>query len=283
MPPRSRKARAYDPATTCAALLAQARTVREAVRGLTPEQYAAPTRLGARTVGELVAHICRQLEALPQTLALEAPTGKPDMTPTQWALSAVQITGPLDEDTDEDTDEDAREATAPAPDPAARLEVAYETLDAALADGIPERLVLITPGPAQGTISAADFAVTRLVELVIQADDLRDATGAADMPLDRQGLATATRLLADAFAEKAPGNSVELRIPPYAAVQCVEGPRHTRGTPPSVVETDPLTWLRLATGRTDWDAALDAADLSASGERADLRPYLPVLTGFPCR
>jgi uncharacterized protein (TIGR03083 family) len=278
MSPRSRKARAYDSATTCAALLAQARMVRDAVRRLTPEQYAAPTRLGARTVSELVAHICRQLETLPQTLAFKAPTGKADMTPTRWVLSAVRITGPLDEDTAEDT----RKATAPLPGPAARLDMAYEALDAALADGIPERLVFINPGLSQSTMSAADFAVIRLVELVVQADDLRDATG-ADMPLDRQGLATATRLLADAFAEKAPGNSVELRIPPYAAVQCIEGPRHTRGTPPSVVETDPLTWLRLATGHIEWDAALDAADLSASGERADLRPYLPVLAGFPCR
>ncbi len=76
---------------------------------------------------------------------------------------------------------------------------------------------------------------------------------------------------------KAPGGSTEVRVPPFAVVQCVEGPRHTRGTPPNVVETDPLTWIRLATGRTGWAEALDAAKVSASGERADLSGLLPIL------
>ncbi len=67
-------------------------------------------------------------------------------------------------------------------------------------------------------------------------------------------------------------------MPPFAVVQCVEGPKHTRGTPPNVVETDPLTWLRLATGRTTWAEALDAAAVSASGERADIGDLLPVLS-----
>lgn len=253
---------------TRTALLAQARALCGAVRGLAPEAYAAPTRLGAWTVRELVVHICRQVEILPRALAVDPPAGKPDVTLTRWALSTVRIAGLLDEDT--------REAMALTLDPSARLERACDALDAALAEGIPERLVLIALGTPGATMSAADFAVTRLVELVVHADDLRDAAG-ADVPLDRQALAAATRLLADALAEKAPGNAVELRIPPYAAVQCVEGPRHTRGTPPNVVETDPCTWLRLATGRTGWAAALEAAELSASGERADLSPYLPVL------
>jgi hypothetical protein len=110
----------------------------------------------------------------------------------------------------------------------------------------------------------------------VHSDDLARATG-LDVALDRQALAAATRLLADALAAKAPGNSVEVRVPPYAAVQCVEGPRHTRGTPPNVVETDPRTWIRLATGRLRWSEALAAAAVSASGERADLTPYLPVM------
>jgi hypothetical protein len=84
-------------------------------------------------------------------------------------------------------------------------------------------------------------------------------------------------LLADAIAVKAPGASTEVRVPPYAVVQCVEGPRHTRGTPPNVVETDPLTWIRLATGRTRWKAALDEAKVSAGGERADLDGLLPLM------
>src|SRR5207244_3958782 len=82
---------------------------------------------------------------------------------------------------------------------------------------------------------------------------------------------------AERAAARAPGRSVEVRIPPYAAVQCIPGPRHTRGTPPAVIETDPLTWLRLATGRTTWSEAVAAGSVLASGERTDLGGYLPLL------
>jgi hypothetical protein len=74
----------------------------------------------------------------------------------------------------------------------------------------------------------------------------------------------------------APGRSVEVRVPPYAAVQCVPGPRHTRGTPPGVVETDPLTWIQLATGALAWADAAGDGRLTASGERTDLSAYLPL-------
>ncbi len=76
--------------------------------------------------------------------------------------------------------------------------------------------------------------------------------------------------------QRAPGRSVEVRVPPYAAVQVVPGVRHTRGTPPAVVETDAETWLALATGRTTWGDALDSGSVLASGERTDLSPYLPL-------
>lgn len=69
-----------------------------------------------------------------------------------------------------------------------------------------------------------------------------------------------------------------MRVPPYAVVQCVEGPRHTRGTPPNVVETDPLTWIRLATGRLSWPDAVAQAKVAASGERADLTALLPLMS-----
>ncbi|WP_153036365.1 sterol carrier family protein [Amycolatopsis sp. YIM 10] len=93
----------------------------------------------------------------------------------------------------------------------------------------------------------------------------------------RQELAKAVRLSLRTLAADAPGRSVEVRVPPFAAVQCVDGPRHTRGTPPNVVETDPRTWLELATGRLDWAAAVDAGRVSASGSRADLAHWLPIL------
>jgi hypothetical protein len=90
-------------------------------------------------------------------------------------------------------------------------------------------------------------------------------------------LREAARYLAGLLATQAPGRAVEVRVPPYAAVQCIEGPRHTRGTPPNLVEMDPVTWVRLAAGLTSWADALAAGAVRASGVRADLGPYLPVL------
>ena len=87
--------------------------------------------------------------------------------------------------------------------------------------------------------------------------------------------AAAMRLL-DLLAARVPGRAVEVRIPPYAAIQCVPGPRHTRGTPPNVVETDAATWVRLATGRLAWAAATADGLIRASGPRADLAEYLPL-------
>src|SRR5436309_15228164 len=90
-------------------------------------------------------------------------------------------------------------------------------------------------------------------------------------------LRAAVTFLLGVLADRAPGHTVEVRVPPYAAVQCIEGPRHTRGTPPNVVETDARTWLELATGLLDWADALRDARVSASGSRADLTHWLPVV------
>ncbi|BCJ39111.1 hypothetical protein Athai_66140 [Actinocatenispora thailandica] len=89
-------------------------------------------------------------------------------------------------------------------------------------------------------------------------------------------LRDATRVLLNALAERAPGHAVEVRVPPYGAVQCIGGPRHTRGTPPNVIETDPLTWVRLATGRVVWADAVASGAVRASGVRADLSHELPL-------
>ena len=75
---------------------------------------------------------------------------------------------------------------------------------------------------------------------------------------------------------KAPGRAIEVRIPPYAAIQCGEGPTHTRGTPPNVIEMDADTWLALAAGTATWEAELHTGRIKASGSRADLSPYLPL-------
>ena len=83
--------------------------------------------------------------------------------------------------------------------------------------------------------------------------------------------------------QRAPGRSVEVRVPPYAAVQVIGGGTHTRGTPRAVVETDPETWIALATGELAWADALDEGRVHASGERADLAPYLPLGGAAPER
>jgi hypothetical protein len=108
---------------------------------------------------------------------------------------------------------------------------------------------------------------------------LRDATVAAP---DRDLLGRAVRLSARTLAAQAPGGSVEVRIPPFVAVQCVRGPRHTRGTPPNVVEADPRTWLMLATGLLGFDEAVAGGGVRLSGSRAaELRQWFPLFGSDP--
>ena len=117
----------------------------------------------------------------------------------------------------------------------------------------------------------------------IPAEELRAAVdpvrawlaGEAEQP-PRKVVGTAVKTSARWLAQQVPGRSVELRVPPHGAVQCVEGPRHTRGTPPNVIETDAKTWLQLATGRLTWADAVGDGKVSASGNRADLSPHLPL-------
>ncbi len=117
----------------------------------------------------------------------------------------------------------------------------------------------------------------------IPAEELRSAVGPvrawlageAEQP-PRAVLGAAVKTTARWLAQQVPGRSVELRVPPHVAVQLVPGPRHTRGTPPNVVETDAATWLRLATGELTWDDAVAEGRVSASGNRADLSAHLPL-------
>ncbi|QIY71976.1 sterol carrier family protein [Streptomyces sp. RLB1-33] len=264
MPPVKKRIRTYDPAKTRAAVLAQFGHIREAVRVLTPERLALPTRLGDWTVRELVAHVGTTLEGVTRLLDQPEPV-KRDATVLDWPFATSANSGAI-----ADT---AHRLAEEHPDLVAFLADVERDFTAHL-DAYPGTRLLAT---SAGAMPLADCVVTRTVELVVHTDDLNAAVPGFDIPLDRQALAACTRLLADALAVKAPGASTEVRIPPYAVVQCVEGPRHTRGTPPNVVETDPLTWIRLATGRTEWKTALDEAKVSASGERADLGGLLPLM------
>lgn len=95
-------------------------------------------------------------------------------------------------------------------------------------------------------------------------------------PVSRSTLATAVRYSLEEVTARAPGNSVEVRVPPFGVTQCVEGPRHTRGTPPNVIECDAATWLAMVTGRLSWADAVDSGRVAASGLRADLSALLPL-------
>ena len=106
-------------------------------------------------------------------------------------------------------------------------------------------------------------------------DAVRTADAAGEKPA-RPVLATAVRYLLQLLDEKAPGNSVEVRVPPFGAVQVIQGPRHTRGTPPNVVEMDAATWLAVATGEEGWADAAASGRVHASGTRADLADVLPL-------
>ncbi|MFF2951160.1 sterol carrier family protein [Kitasatospora sp. NPDC057965] len=266
------KSRTYQPAKVRAALSAQSEALRAAVHLLTAAELDRPTRLGEWRVRELLAHLAVQIAWLPAHLD-DPLEGRPPLDLPQWTARLGALAPLLDEQAR------ARTAEEFAGDPAsvaAAFDRAVEALLAALRR--PE-----TADPARrfeirlGSMPLTEFLVTRLVETVVHADDLAEALGPEPFPHDRQAVAAVTRMLADAFAERVPGGAVELRVPPYAVVQAVEGPRHTRGTPPNVVETDPLTWIRLATGRTGWADAAEGAALSASGERSDLRAHLPLL------
>ncbi len=117
----------------------------------------------------------------------------------------------------------------------------------------------------------------------IPADELRAAVdpvrpwlaGEAERP-PRAVVGAAVKTSARWLAQQVPGRSVEIRVPPHVAVQCIEGPRHTRGTPPNVIETDAATWLRLASGELTWADAVAEGTVVASGNRADLSSVLPL-------
>jgi hypothetical protein len=99
-----------------------------------------------------------------------------------------------------------------------------------------------------------------------------------DGTADDDDLRLLTKHLLALLVARAPGGAVEVRVPPYAAAQCLQGTRHTRGTPPATVETDAVTWVALASGDLDWDEAERDGRLRASGERSDLSHLLPLLT-----
>lgn len=245
-------------------VLAQADQIVTWLSGQPPSAWRRPSVLPGWTVVELANHIATALATIPATLS--RPTGDRPISLSDYLAGCREAAGEIL----------ARDvAGAAGRGPAEVLADVYaQRAEAAAADPPTTRAVTAPRGP----ISPADFLVTRAIELVVHADDLsRSLPEREPVALDRGALRVACQALADVLAERAPGRSLELRVPPYAAVQAVEGPRHTRGTPPNVVETDALTWVRLAAGRSTWADAVQRASVHASGERADLAPWLPFL------
>ena len=254
----------FDLDVVARGVTAQLHHVDEAVSSLEPEDFARPTRLGDWRVAELIAHLGASNIA-PMLSADSASQAEVDII--DWALQCASAASAVDERAQALSDE-AR--------PAELREMIRKTSDdvARLLSKPDEAFVV----PARfGAITLADYLATRCVELTVHSLDLSAAID-RKVDVDRDAMAVAVRLLAQVLAAVAPGRSVEVRIPPFVAVQAVEGPRHTRGTPGSVVETDGETWLELATGRMTWTDAVSSGQVSASGERSDLSSVLPILS-----
>lgn len=256
-----------DPAgATGATFRAQSQAVVTWVAALPPDDFSEPSVLPGWDVNRLVGHLVLIHVGLARCLGrptTEAPLPSHVLV-RHYRRDVVQLEAATAEHTGNRT---------PAELTAALVGAAAQA-DTALDRELPA--VIETPrGPARGI----DFVRTRVLELVVHSDDLsRSRPQREPVPVRRDALALASRVLAEMFAAQTPGRTVELRVAPFIAVQAVPGPRHTRGTPPNVVETDPVTWLRLATGRERWGDALAAGRVRASGQRADLADYLPVLS-----
>jgi uncharacterized protein (TIGR03083 family) len=247
-------------------LLEQSRTVAAWLRSLDEDALSAPSVLDGWSVRQLAGHLVFAHRTLRESLGRvtnERPL--PIHVYVQgYRPSADQIA-------------DASRSAAEVDDVLSALEAEIERCAQTLVAGPPD----VALGP-RGPIAGEDLVRTRIVELVVHSDDLNRSLPHRDpVSLQRPALAAAVRTLTAILAGQHPGRSVEVRVPPFAAVQCGvgdPGPTHTRGTPPNVVETDPVTFLRLATGRVPWAEALSAGRVSASGLRADLAAALPVLS-----
>ena len=246
--------------------LAQSAALADWLDGLPAEQFAAPSVLPGWDLRTLVAHVAFVQRGLAGRLADR--TGESPIPIAQY----VRAYRPHAADIDEATRDVAAEH---GPDELKALLRDARPARAA-AEGVPPRATVVG---GRGPITARDWAVTRVLDLVVHCDDItRSCPQREPVPLLRPALALTVRTLAQALAAQSPGRSVELRVPPFVAVQAIEGPRHTRGTPPNVVETDPVTWLRVATGRVPFADAVRDGSIRASGARADLTPHLPLLS-----
>jgi uncharacterized protein (TIGR03083 family) len=252
---------------TRAAYVAQQHNIVDWLTGLPTEAWSRPSRLNEWSVLELALHVTDMTGVVVRALEAGPVSDKPLTIAgyvSAWPAAGGEI-AERERDKAKHLDRDAVLANA---------EQAKAELLAALDVTSDNPVVRGRRGP----LRLADLMVTRINELVVHAMDLSASVpDVAPIEIDTGALGIAVRMLAGIVAERVPGHSVELRIPPYSAVQCVGGPRHTRGTPPNVVEVDAMAWIELATGRQSWADAVAGGGVRASGERADLSAYLPAL------
>jgi uncharacterized protein (TIGR03083 family) len=249
-----------------AAFLEQSAVLTDWLAALPDDEFQRPSALADWDVRTLVGHVL--LVHVGLLRALDRPANDRPSPPHEFVTRYRRDVAMIAQSTREMTGERSAQELR------AKLVEAASLIQAKLRE--PQPRLIDTP---RGVTSVADFLKTRLIELVVHADDLsRSLPEREPVALQQAALAAATRVLAEILAAQSPGRTVEIRIPPFIAVQAIDGPKHTRGTPPNVVETDPVTWLRMATGRIEFGDALAAGTATASGSRADLTRYLPVLS-----
>ena len=243
-----------DDALLLGALSAQWDLLVAAFAGLDP---AAPTRCAGWTVRDLESHLAATTRSLARLVhSPEPPTGLALTGLAGWAAALPGLAA--------DVDAEVREAAATT-GPGALAE-AVEGARVALVGADPDRLVQ----QRTGVHRLRDALRFRLIEGTVHGLD-------AGLAPDGTALRLVTRSFMEILVSVAPGRSVEVRVPPHAAAQCVEGPRHTRGTPPNTVEADPVTFLEVVTGRLTWADGVRVGRIRASGARADLSGLLPLL------
>lgn len=271
MPARSQVHRPKD----TAALLDQLGALVDWLGELSPDEFISPTVLAGWDVRTLTGHLLLVAggfaDILDRAITDRRPVGRP--------LPAAILVTRYRRDVDQIQDATAARTGDKSQDQLlAELRSQTDRVGTLLASPLLPANIQTPRGPGR----LAEFVRTRIVDVVVHSDDLSRSLPDRDpVRIGRQPLAISCRTLAGLLAEQHPGKSVEVRVPPHAAVQCgidPEGPSHTRGTPPNVVETDPVTFLRLATGRMDWATARVEGKVSASGQRADLSAILPVLS-----
>lgn len=254
--------RALDLGRVASALVGQAEVVAAALLPVPGDRWSAATPLAGWTTLELVAHLSQTLRTV---VEMDADARAP--------ISIARYVAALTPAAAEIRDREVAAALGRTPD---ELRTAYGDLLAAVRERLDRPLTETVVRAPRGPLRTADFLATRVLELVVHADDLARTTGVR-VASKRQAVGISCRLLAAILTDRAPGRSVELRVPPFVAVQCVAGPRHTRGTPPNVVEAQPDAFLRLATGRMAWADAIESATVVASGDRSDLSELFPIL------